>query len=97
MKNYKRDMYFEDTGLPWVMPSPNLPTIEGCFTFVGSVLFEGTNISEGRGTTRSLEIIGHPNVDTDSLTPKLEAAFKELNLTGPISYYNNFEIFRTRV
>lgn len=62
MKGLKREMFFEDTELPWVMPSPNLPTIEGCFTFVGTVLFEGTNISEGRGTTRSLEIIGHPGI-----------------------------------
>lgn len=95
MQNYKRDMYFEDTGLPWVMPSPNLPTVEGCFTFVGSVLFEGTNISEGRGTTRSLEIIGHPNIDTHTLTPKLESIFKEQKLGGfklrPLHFQPTFQ------
>ncbi len=63
LKNWKRSMIFPETELPWVLPSPNLPTWESSFTFVGTVLFEGTNISEGRGTTRSLEIVGHPGID----------------------------------
>ncbi len=82
MKNYKRSMSFEDTGLPWVMPSPNLPTIEAAYTFVGTVLFEGTNISEGRGTTRSLEIIGHPKIEPFSFHDHLKKVFKEVELTG---------------
>jgi uncharacterized protein YbbC (DUF1343 family) len=60
MKHWKRSMSYPETQCPWVWPSPNLPTWEGAYTFVGTVLFEGTNISEGRGTTRSLEMIGHP-------------------------------------
>jgi uncharacterized protein YbbC (DUF1343 family) len=66
-------MYFEDTKLPWVMPSPNLPTTEGCFNFVGTVLFEGTNISEGRGTTRPLEILGHPGIEPFEYVEHLES------------------------
>jgi len=95
MKNYKREMSFEDTFLPWVMPSPNLPTVEGCYTFVGTVLFEGTNISEGRGTTRSLEIVGHPNIDPWTLKPKLDAIFSDLGLSGfvlrPINFLPTFQ------
>lgn len=62
MKNWNRSFYFEQTGLPYVNPSPNLPTLEGCLNFPGSVLLEGTNLSEGRGTTRPLEVIGHPKI-----------------------------------
>lgn len=82
MENYKRDMYFEDTRLPWVMPSPNLPTIEGCFTFVGTVLFEGTNISEGRGTTRPLELIGHPDINPWEFKEHIDSITKIENLNG---------------
>ena len=60
MENWGRDMFWSNTQKEWILPSPNLPTWEGTISFVGSVLFEGTNVSEGRGTTRSLEIIGHP-------------------------------------
>lgn len=80
MKGLSRDMYFEDTKLPWVMPSPNLPTVEGCFTFVGTVLFEGTNISEGRGTTRSLEILGHPGIRPFEFVEHLESILSKEDL-----------------
>jgi len=53
-------MYYDDTGLPWVLPSPNLPTLDSAIVYPGTVLFEGTNISEGRGTTRPFELIGAP-------------------------------------
>jgi uncharacterized protein YbbC (DUF1343 family) len=82
MEGWKRWMDFEPTGLPWVLPSPNLATIEAAFTFVGTVLFEGTNISEGRGTTRSLEIIGHPNIEPYALVEKLERVFQQCQLEG---------------
>ena len=52
--------YFDATGLPWVMPSPNLPTLEGALVYPGQVLLEGTNLSEGRGTTRPFELFGAP-------------------------------------
>ncbi len=82
MINWKRQMFFEDTKLPWVLPSPNLPTSEGAKTFAGTVLFEGTNISEGRGTTRSLEIIGHPNLDPYSIKDDLMPIFNKHKIEG---------------
>ncbi len=91
MENYNRSMSFEDTKLPWVMPSPNLPTVEGCYTFVGTVLFEGTNISEGRGTTRALEIVGHPDINPWDFEKKLNKRFSELNLKGFILRAINFQ------
>ena len=95
MQGYDRSMSFEDTGLPWVMPSPNLPTIEGCYTFVGTVLFEGTNISEGRGTTRSLEIIGHPLIKPFEFKKKLDQVLKVEKLEGvflrPLNFMPTFQ------
>lgn len=82
MKGYERSMSFEDTHLPWVLPSPNLATIEAAYTFVGTVLYEGTNISEGRGTTRSLEIIGHPKIEAFSFHEKLKPVLEKAKLTG---------------
>ncbi len=64
MKNWNRAMYFRNTGLPWVPPSPNLPTPETAMVYPGQVLWEGTNISEGRGTTQPFEIFGAPFIDT---------------------------------
>ena len=63
MLGWERQMGWKDTGLAWINPSPNLSTPESCFSFVGTVLFEGTNISEGRGTTRALELISHPEIE----------------------------------
>jgi uncharacterized protein YbbC (DUF1343 family) len=63
MKGWKRSMYFSDTGLPWIPPSPNLPTPVSAAVYPGQVLFEGTNISEGRGTTQPFEIFGAPFID----------------------------------
>ncbi len=82
MKGYKREMSFEDTKLPWVIPSPNLPTIEAAYTFVGTVLYEGCNISEGRGTTRSLEIIGHPKIEAFGFHDKLKPVLAKAGLQG---------------
>jgi uncharacterized protein YbbC (DUF1343 family) len=63
MTGWTRDRYFDSTGLPWVLPSPNLPTLDSAIVYPGTVLFEGTNLSEGRGTTRPFEIVGAPWVD----------------------------------
>jgi uncharacterized protein YbbC (DUF1343 family) len=82
MQGWKREMSYEDTGLPWVLPSPNLATVEAAYTFVGTVLYEGTNISEGRGTTRSLEIIGHPKIEAFSMHEKLKPVFAREELKG---------------
>jgi uncharacterized protein YbbC (DUF1343 family) len=71
MDNWTRSMYYEDTRLPWVMPSPNMPTVEAAVVYPGTVLFDGTNVSEGRGTTRPFELIGAPWVDAESLADAL--------------------------
>lgn len=66
MRHWDRRMYFEDTQLPWLLPSPNLGRAESTLTFPAIVLFEGTALSEGRGTTQALEIMGHPKLDAYS-------------------------------
>jgi uncharacterized protein YbbC (DUF1343 family) len=74
MEGWSRDMYFDDTGLPWVMPSPNIPTFESTLPYPGTVLVEGTNVAEGRGTTRPFELIGAPWVTApDRFAAKLNA------------------------
>jgi uncharacterized protein YbbC (DUF1343 family) len=67
MEGWKRDMDFAATGLPWVMPSPNMPTLDTALVYPGGCLLEGTNLSEGRGTTRPFEIFGAPYVDPEIL------------------------------
>jgi uncharacterized protein YbbC (DUF1343 family) len=63
MDGWRRSMYFDQTGLPWVLPSPNIPTLDTAIVYPGGVLFEGTMLSEGRGTTRPFEFIGAPWID----------------------------------
>jgi uncharacterized protein YbbC (DUF1343 family) len=65
MEGWRRDAFFDDTGLPWVMPSPNMPTLETAVVYPGTVLFEGTMLSEGRGTTRPFEIVGAPWINAE--------------------------------
>jgi uncharacterized protein YbbC (DUF1343 family) len=60
MRGWKRSMFFRETGFPWVFPSPNMPTPETALVFPGQVIWEGTNISEGRGTTLPFELVGAP-------------------------------------
>ena len=59
-ENWTRDMYYDDTDLVFIQPSPNIPTPDTAFAYIGTCIFEGTNLSEGRGTTRPFEIIGAP-------------------------------------
>jgi uncharacterized protein YbbC (DUF1343 family) len=63
MENWRRDGLFDHTGLPWVPPSPNIPTLDSALVFAGMGLIEGTNLSEGRGTTHPFETIGAPYID----------------------------------
>ncbi|HUQ04846.1 MAG TPA: DUF1343 domain-containing protein, partial [Kofleriaceae bacterium] len=63
MEGWRREMSYGDTGLPWVMPSPNMPTPDTALVYPGQCLIEGTNLSEGRGTTRPFEIVGAPWLD----------------------------------
>ena len=71
MEGWRRSMFYDETGLLWVMPSPNMPTLDSAIVYPGSVMFEGTNISEGRGTTRPFEIIGAPFIDPNALIAEL--------------------------
>jgi uncharacterized protein YbbC (DUF1343 family) len=73
MKNWERAMWFDQTGLPWVMPSPNMPTLNTATVYPGMCLLEGTNISEGRGTTRPFEIFGAPFISAEALARELNA------------------------
>ncbi|HEX9827098.1 MAG TPA: DUF1343 domain-containing protein [Flavobacteriaceae bacterium] len=96
MLHWDRSMYYEDTKLPWLLPSPNLARIESSYTFPATVLFEGTILSEGRGTTQSLEIVGHPKVEPFSFYEKhLLDAVKKSRLEGfkfrPITFLPTFQ------
>jgi len=73
MRGWLRAMYHEDTGLPWVAPSPNLPTPAAAAVYPGQVVWEGTNVSEGRGTTQPFEIFGAPFLQTDAIREDLGA------------------------
>jgi len=74
MQGWKRNMLFGDTGLPWVAPSPNLPAPVSALVYPGQVLWEGTNVSEGRGTTQPFELVGAPYVDIQKVQLTLEKA-----------------------
>ena len=65
MAGWERRMFHDDTDVPWVMPSPNMPTLETAVVYPGTVLFEGTMLSEGRGTTRPFELVGAPGVEAE--------------------------------
>ena len=80
MEGWKRSMWFDETSLPWVIPSPNMPTLDTATVYPGQVYFEGTNLSEGRGTTRPFELFGAPWVDGHELAKKLNG----LGLPGVI-------------
>ncbi|MCA1590475.1 MAG: DUF1343 domain-containing protein [Acidobacteria bacterium] len=72
MQGWQREFYFEDTGLPFVMPSPNIPTVDTCVVFPATVHIEGTEISEGRGTTKPFELNGAPFIDPWAWVAELE-------------------------
>ena len=71
MQNWSRSQYWETTGLPWVLTSPNIPTVESAVVYPGTVLLEGTNVSEGRGTTRPFDLVGAPWADPAKLSSEL--------------------------
>jgi uncharacterized protein YbbC (DUF1343 family) len=73
MEGWTREMYADATGLPWVMPSPNMPTLDSAIVYPGTVLFEGTMLSEGRGTTRPFELVGAPGVEAERFARDMNA------------------------
>lgn len=77
-EGWRREQYFDETGLPWVIPSPNMPTLDTAIVYPGMCLLEGTNLSEGRGTTRPFELFGAPFIDARRLAGELNG----YNLAG---------------
>jgi uncharacterized protein YbbC (DUF1343 family) len=73
MAGWSRDCWFDDTDAPWVMPSPNIPTLDAATVFPGTVHFEGTQLSEGRGTTRPFELIGAPYIVPEEYAKRLNS------------------------
>lgn len=73
MQGWRRELWYEQTGLPWVAPSPNIPTMESCLVYAATCLVEGTNVSEGRGTTQPFSLVGAPWVDGTALADHLNA------------------------
>ena len=74
MEGWRREMFADETGLPWVMPSPNMPTLDTAVVYPGTVLFEGTLLSEGRGTTRPFELRRRAGHRGRALRPRDERA-----------------------
>lgn len=73
LDGWERSWYYEYTRLPWILPSPNLPTVDSCFAFAATCPIEGTNVSEGRGTTKPFELIGAPFIDAERLARTLNS------------------------
>jgi uncharacterized protein YbbC (DUF1343 family) len=78
MEGWRREMFADDTDVPWVMPSPNMPTLDTALVYPGTVLLEGTLLSEGRGTTRPFEIVGAPGIHAEHFARSMNG----LNLPG---------------
>lgn len=78
MEGWSRHMWYDETNLPWVIPSPNMPTLDTATVYPGQVFLEGTNLSEGRGTTRPFELFGAPWIDGHELSQRLN----DLDLPG---------------
>jgi uncharacterized protein YbbC (DUF1343 family) len=85
MQGWRRELWFDQTGLPWIMPSPNLPTLDSATVYPGTVLVEGSQVSEGRGTTRPFEFVGAPYINGRGLAARLNkqrlpgVRFREVN------------------
>ena len=73
MEGWSRRQFWDQTGLPWIIPSPNMPTLDTAIVYPGTVLFEGIMLSEGRGTTRPFELLGAPWVAPEAMSRDLNA------------------------
>jgi uncharacterized protein YbbC (DUF1343 family) len=97
LEGWSRGSFFEETGLHWVMPSPNMPTVDAAIVYPGMCLFEATNVSEGRGTTRPFEIFGAPWIDPE----KFCSAINVFELPGvhfrPLYFQPTFNKFQKEV
>jgi uncharacterized protein YbbC (DUF1343 family) len=93
-RGWRRHLHARETGLPWVFPSPNMPTPETALVYPGMCLLEGTNLSEGRGTTRPFELFGAPWLDADRLVEALEAERLPGVRFRPVSFVPTFDKHR---
>ena len=91
MEGWRRGQWMDETGLPYVMPSPNLPTLDSCAVFPGMVLLEGTNLSEGRGTTRPFELFGAPYLDPHALADEIDPKVLRGATLRPCSFEPTFQ------
>jgi uncharacterized protein YbbC (DUF1343 family) len=96
MDGWHRSMYYEDTGLPWIMPSPNMPTRDTALVYPGMCLVEGTELSEGRGTTRPFELSGAPFIDGYALAERLDAMALPGVRARPLVFTPMFQKHATR-
>ena len=93
MEGWERKMWYDETNLPWIIPSPNMPAVDTATVYPGQVFLEGTNISEGRGTTKPFELFGAPWIDGHELARRLNAlllpgaSFRETWFTPTFSKY----------
>jgi uncharacterized protein YbbC (DUF1343 family) len=90
MEGWQRTMYWYETGMPWAVPSPNMPIPESAYVYPGQVIWEGTNLSEGRGTCRPFEIFGSPYLDTSAVKSKIPAEFLNGCILREISFKPTF-------
>ncbi len=91
MDGWKRNMYYDDTDLVFIQPSPNIPTVDTAFAYIGTCIFEGTNLSEGRGTTKPFEMIGAPWLNSkaviERIGPQEGVILRECSFTPSFSDY----------
>jgi uncharacterized protein YbbC (DUF1343 family) len=91
MDNWAREDFYDETDAPWVLPSPNMPTVETAVVFSATVYFEGTQVSEGRGTTRPFEIVGAPYVDSKEYSEALTSLELPGVIFRPIEFLPTFQ------
>lgn len=93
MEGWKRDLYYDETDLVFIQPSPNIPTVDTAFVYIGTCIFEDTNLSEGRGTTRPFEMIGAPWLDSAKVIGKMGkqegVILRECSFTPTFSDYKD--------
>jgi uncharacterized protein YbbC (DUF1343 family) len=97
MKNYRRNLWFDQTGLSWIAPSPNIPSLATAIVYPGMCLFEGTNVSEGRGTTQPFEMIGAPWIDGYKLAEELTTLRLDGVLFRPVSFTPTFSKYQGKL
>jgi uncharacterized protein YbbC (DUF1343 family) len=94
MAGWRREMLYGDTGRMWVAPSPNMPRIETTLLYPGQVLLEGTNLSEGRGTTLPFELVGAPFIDAHDLARELDRCQLPGLAIRPVRFVPTFDKWR---